>query len=120
MSAHRIVLVDHGSRRAEANAATQATGRALAERLGLPVEACHMELADPAWCDVLTRLGDDPELRRLTVIPLFFVEGKHFVEDIETPLQAVRGRRPDLQVELLPPFTAQSGFIEYLAALAGS
>lgn len=115
----RIVLVDHGSRRAEANASTEAVGAALAARLGAAVEACHMEIAEPLYADVLARLAADPATSEIVVVPMFFVSGKHFVEDIEEPLAAVARRRPELTVRLVPPFTAQPQFLDYLAALAG-
>lgn len=115
----RIVLVDHGGRRAEANAATEAVGAALAARLGAPVAACHMEIAEPLYADVLARLASDPATTEIVVLPMFFVSGKHFVEDIEKPLADVARRRPGLKLRLVPPFTAQPQFLDYLAALAG-
>ncbi len=114
----RVVLVDHGSRRVDANAATEDMGRRLALRLGVAVEACHMELAEPLYADVLARLASDPTTTEIVVVPMFFVAGKHFVEDIEEPLAAVGQIRPDLAVRLIPPFTAQPGFLDYLASLA--
>lgn len=115
----RIVLVDHGSRRADANAATEAAGAALAARLGVPVDACHMEIAEPLYADVLARLAADPTTSEIVVVPMFFVSGKHFVEDIEEPLAAVARNRAGLAVRLVPPFTAQPQFLDYLATLAG-
>ena len=115
----QVVLVDHGSRRADANATTEEIGRRLALRLGAPVAACHMEIAEPLYADVLARLAADPATTEIVVVPMFFVAGKHFVEDIEEPLQALAESRPNLKVRLVPPFTAQDGFLDYLAALAG-
>ena len=76
-----VLLVDHGSRRAEANQTTEALAKQLEATLGQRVLATHMELAEPEYAATLVELAEDRELTSLTVLPLFFVEGKHWRED---------------------------------------
>lgn len=119
---HVIVLVDHGSRVAAANEATERLGEQLAQRTGTRVIATHMELAEPEFAATLDELAQDENLSRLTVLPLFFTAGKHWCEDIEGPVEAFAKQRTDVEHRLTSPIAEQVHFLDYLATLidAGS
>jgi sirohydrochlorin ferrochelatase len=63
-----VIVVDHGTRRLEANAGFEEFVRASADRLPYPiVEPAHMELAEPSIATAFSRcvaapLGPDPRL----------------------------------------------------------
>lgn len=87
-----IVLVDHGSRRDEANAALEEVADLLRRlvRGSLVVATAHMELAPPTLRDafeICIREG----ARELVVVPYFLSPGRHVREDIPAmALEAVR------------------------------
>jgi len=79
-----IVIVDHGSRRAESNQMLEEISRLFAKRFGEKyeiVEPAHMELAEPsiatAYAACVKRGAE-----RVVVCPFFLGPGKHWTEDI--------------------------------------
>lgn len=79
-----IVIVDHGSRRAESNQMLEEIARLFAKRFGEKyeiVEPAHMELAEPsiatAYAACVKRRAE-----RIVVCPFFLGPGKHWTEDI--------------------------------------
>ena len=79
-----IVIVDHGSRRAESNQMLEEIARLFAKRFGEKyeiVEPAHMELAEPsiatAYATCVKRGAE-----RIVVCPFFLGPGKHWTEDI--------------------------------------
>ena len=77
-----LIVVDHGSRREEANAMLAEVGRLIAESDGsYHVEVAHMELAEPSLAaafDACVRAG----ARDVTVCPYMLSPGRHSTEDI--------------------------------------
>ncbi len=77
-----IVIVDHGSRRSEANEAFLAVVERFAERSDHEiVEAAHMELAPPTLADAFAR-AIARGATRIVVHPYFLFAGRHSTEDI--------------------------------------
>jgi len=79
-----IVIVDHGSRRAESNQMLEEIARLFAKRFAEKyeiVEPAHMELAEPsiatAYATCVKRGAE-----RVVVCPFFLGPGKHWTEDI--------------------------------------
>lgn len=79
-----IVIVDHGSRRAESNQMLEEIARLFAKRFAEKyeiVEPAHMELAEPsiatAYATCVKRGAE-----RIVVCPFFLGPGKHWTEDI--------------------------------------
>ena len=77
-----VVVVDHGSRRAEANEAFLALVQRFAAHSGFEiVEAAHMELAAPTLDDAFAR-AVARGATEIVVHPCFLLPGRHWNEDI--------------------------------------
>jgi sirohydrochlorin ferrochelatase len=79
-----IIIVDHGSRRAESNAMLEEVAALFTKRfaeLYEIVEPAHMELAEPS---IGTAYGKcvDRGATRIVVCPFFLGPGKHWTSDI--------------------------------------
>lgn len=85
-----IVIVDHGSRRAESNELLLRVVELFRETTGLPlVEAAHMELAEPSIATAVDRVVAQGA-RLVVVHPYFLSPGRHWRHDIpELVSQAV-------------------------------
>lgn len=77
-----VVIVDHGSRRAEANDMLHTVARLYAETTGTPiVEPAHMELAEPTIAQAFDRCV--ARGARTIVVQLYFLSpGRHSINDI--------------------------------------
>jgi sirohydrochlorin ferrochelatase len=78
-----LLLVDHGSRRDEANAQLEALAVLVRERLGAGaiVGTAHLELASPSIAeafDACVAAGAS----EIVVIPIFLAPGRHVSEDV--------------------------------------
>jgi sirohydrochlorin ferrochelatase len=104
--ARAILLVDHGSRRAEANreldVVAQAVRASLHERgEDAPVHVAHLEIAQPDFAAGLAAcLAHDP--CEVVVHPYFLSPGRHGSRDIPELLQAARAAHPDVVFRLTP------------------
>lgn len=77
-----VILVDHGSRRAESNAMLLDVVRDFAAATGLPiVEPAHMELAEPSIAAAFGRCVARGA-KTVVVFPYFLLPGRHWHEDI--------------------------------------
>jgi sirohydrochlorin ferrochelatase len=113
-----ILLVDHGSRRPEANEVVREARRKLeAERAAL-VGHAHLEIAEPtiaqAVADLLERGATE-----LFVQPWFLAPGRHAEHDVPTAVAAaLRGR--SLQVTYGAPFGAADELLALVRRRAGT
>ncbi|MGH0035994.1 MAG: sirohydrochlorin chelatase [Myxococcota bacterium] len=105
MSAPRaILLVDHGSRRDEANAQLEAVAEALRARLRdrgdrSSVHVAHLEIAEPDFAaGVAACLADGA--REIVVHPYFLSPGRHGSRDIPERVEAARRSHPDVEFRL--------------------
>ncbi|KAL2622586.1 hypothetical protein R1flu_002791 [Riccia fluitans] len=77
-----IVIVDHGSRRAQSNAMLHEFVKLYKERTGRSVvEAAHMELANPTISDAFDRCVEQGA-SRIIISPYFLFPGRHWDKDI--------------------------------------
>lgn len=79
-----IVIVDHGSRRAESNQMLEEIARLFAKRFAEKyeiVEPAHMELAEPSIATAYAK-SVKRGAERIVVCPFFLGPGKHWTEDI--------------------------------------
>ena len=87
-----VIVVDHGSRRTEANESLEAFVRASAERLPYPiVEPAHMELAEPSIGTAFDRCVA-AGAATVVIAPYFLGPGNHWDRDIPA-LAAEAGER---------------------------
>ncbi len=121
-----IVLVGHGSKRAEANSALERLCRlveasvsggpdyAAAGAAGKPafgvaplrderprVEAAFLQFASPDLATVIERLVTDG-YRRIVVVPVFLYEGAHVTRDIPAVIEAQRRAHPEARLTVSP------------------
>ena len=77
-----LVVVDHGSRRAESNAMHEQLVAMVADVVPYDiVEAAHMELAEPSIADAFARCVA-AGAERVIISPYFLLPGRHWSSDI--------------------------------------
>jgi len=98
-----LLLVDHGSRRAEANAVIEALAQQLrARKPDWVIETAHMELAAPDIAEGLAacvRLGAD----EIVVHPYFLGPGEHTSRDIPRLVEEAMRQHPEVGFRVSPP-----------------
>ncbi|MCO6458024.1 MAG: hypothetical protein J5I93_22195 [Pirellulaceae bacterium] len=89
-----VIVVDHGSRRAESNRLLLDVVDAF-RRLGLYaiVEPAHMELAEPSLATAYERCVA-AGARRIVVFPYFLSPGRHWSQDIPALAAAAASQHP--------------------------
>ena len=93
-----ILLVDHGSRRDEANAVVGEVAVLVRAEMGegAIVEAAHMELAEPTIAeafDACVAAGAD----EVVVVPYFLGPGRHATEDVPRLAAEAAKKHPDVR-----------------------
>jgi len=119
-----ILLVDHGSRRAEANDKLEELERALQLHLAalgqsVLVAHAHMELAEPSIESAVQACV----LRGVTSIvcvPCFLARGRHVTTDIPEQFATALAPYPGLAFRMAAPLSEQPGFLELLARAGGA
>ncbi len=98
-----IVIVDHGSRRAESNAMLEDFVARFAPGSGFAiVEPAHMELAEPSIATAFERCVSRGA-QRVVVCPYFLLPGKHWHQDIPDLTRAAAGRHPGVAYLITAP-----------------
>jgi sirohydrochlorin ferrochelatase len=99
-----IIIVDHGSRRAESNEMLEHLAGMFAARFAARhpiVEPAHMEIAEPsigtAYDRCVARGG-----QRIICCPFFLGPGKHWTSDIPRLMAAAAGRHPHTAYHVTP------------------
>lgn len=114
-----ILLIDHGSRRAEAHEQLVELGQRLELRANSPyliVEVAHMEIAEPSihagfWACIHRGATE------VVAIPCLLSRGRHVSEDIPRLLsEAAVGS--SIPFSLAAPLVEHDGFIELLLTAA--
>ena len=81
MPSRAILLVDHGSRRPEANAQLEALAALVRARSDAAVQVAHMELAPPSIAEAFAACVETGA-EEVVVVPCFLAPGRHASEDI--------------------------------------
>jgi sirohydrochlorin ferrochelatase len=107
-----IVLVDHGSRRAEANATLEEVAALVrAAAPGRVVRVAHMELEPPTLADAIDACATSGA-REVIVCPYFLAPGSHSTDDIPRLARAAAARHPGLAVRVSEPLGAHPKLAE--------
>jgi sirohydrochlorin ferrochelatase len=115
-----VLLVDHGSRLAEANQVLDRVADSLRTRLAdAIVEVAHMELAEPSLATGLARCVELGAYE-VVVCPYFLGPGRHTSRDIPELVEQVRAAHPSLRVRLAAPLGFDERIIDVLLARVDS
>ena len=98
-----VVVVDHGSRRAQSNALLLQVVRAYADQSRFKiVEPAHMEIAPPTLADAFDRCVARGA-NCVVVMPYFLLPGKHWDVDIPRLSATAAQRHPGLSFMVTAP-----------------
>lgn len=114
-----LLIVAHGSRRAESNREVETLAARIGELAGgrfVSVRPAFLELAAPSIPDGIQQCLDDGAAEVL-VLPYFLSRGRHVVEDIPAEIAAKQAERPAARITLLPYLGAAEGVAELMLAL---
>ena len=107
-----VLLVDHGSRLAEANAILEELAAQLRSRLpDHIVEVAHMELAKPTVADGVEACVA-AGATQIAVHPHFLGPGRHLTRDIPQLLQDATARHSGVTVTIMPPLGAHEKLVD--------
>jgi sirohydrochlorin ferrochelatase len=116
-----IVIVDHGSRRAESNQMLEEIARLFGKRFAEKyeiVEPAHMELAEPsiatAYAACVKRGAE-----RVVVCPFFLGPGKHWTEDIPRLTSQAAEKFPSTKYHVAPTLGIDDLILDLLDKRAG-
>src|SRR3954470_16543991 len=111
-----IIIVDHGSRRAESNAMLEEVAalfaRRFAERFEI-VEPAHMELAEPSIGTAYDKCVGRGAIR-VVVCPFFLGPGKHWTADIPRITADAAAKHPQTEYHVTMPLGIDDLILELL------
>ena len=98
-----IVLIDHGSRRAEANLQLEELARKIrARKPEAIVRTAHLEIAAPNLGDAIDACVEDGATA-IVVHPYFLGPGRHTTDDIPRLVAEASVRHPGVEVQMSAP-----------------
>ncbi|MHB1404612.1 MAG: sirohydrochlorin chelatase [Desulfitobacteriaceae bacterium] len=110
-----IILLGHGSRRAEANQGLLQVARKVSAIVGREVIPAFMDHAEPSLpTAVMDKIRQGA--RTIIVMPLFLFRGIHVSVDIHEELKEIRDQYPEVDII----FTTELGADDLIAQLASS
>ena len=109
-----ILLVDHGSRRAEANALLEEIADRIRERAAESiVEVAHLEIAEPSIAEGIEACVQKGATR-IIVHPFFLGPGRHTSEDIPTQVERTARRHPNVRIRISEPLGNHAALIDVI------
>ena len=109
-----ILLVDHGSRRSEANRELESLARELrTRRPEAIVEVAHLEIAQPSIERGLEACVEAGAVE-IAVHPFFLSPGRHTTEDIPRLVEEAARRHPDVDVRITPHLGASANIVDLI------
>jgi len=119
-----ILLVDHGSRRAEANHKLEELAQGLTSHLEQGAHSAlvlhaHMELAEPSIASAVQACVARG-VTSIVCVPCFLARGRHVTTDIPQQFTAALAPYPGLAFRMAAPLSEQPGFLELLARAGGA
>lgn len=98
-----VIIVDHGSRRAESNVYVNEMARLFRQRADMTiVEPAHMELATPD-IDEAYQACVAQGAKYIVVHPYFLAPGRHWHEDIPELVRVAAQKHPETSCLVTPP-----------------
>jgi sirohydrochlorin ferrochelatase len=113
-AARAILLVDHGSRRGEANAQLEAVAEALRPRAGgAHVRIAHLEIAEPSLAAAIDACAAEG-VAEIVLVPWFLGPGHHTTTDIPEQAAAAARRHAGLRVRIADPLGVHDKLLDVL------
>lgn len=108
-----LLLIDHGSRRSEANALLSEVVAEVKRRLGATsiVEPAHMELAEPTIAQGFARCIEQGA-NRVVAHPFMLAPGRHVTEDLPSLVAKAADEHPGVAFVIAAPLGAHAGVID--------
>jgi len=114
-----ILLVDHGSRRAEANRVVEDVAELLrAAHAGLIVVAAHLEIATPNIADGF-RACVAAGAVEIVAVPYFLGPGRHASVDVPRLVAEAAASHAGVTARVVEPLGAHPALAELIAVRAG-
>lgn len=114
-----VILIDHGSRRAEAQGHLEAVAARVAKRRpDWHVVHAHMDVGEPDLPTVIARCAADG-LREIVVHPFFLNTGMHVQETIPDLLETARAAHPELEITLADHLGLHDGLVDAVVDRVG-
>lgn len=113
-----LLLIAHGSRRAEANADLEHVAERLRARGHPDVQVSYLELAEPS-IDGGGALCVGRGAGRVVMLPYFLSPGKHVVEDLTAARDRLAAAFPAVRFALAAPLGGHPLLIDVLEQRAG-
>jgi len=109
-----ILLVDHGSRREEANAQLDAVADQVRSRApDTLVEIAHLEIAEPSIAQGIAACVEKGATR-IVVHPFFLAPGRHTSEDIPNQVERAARSHPNVQIRISEPLGSHAALIDVI------
>ena len=114
-----LILVDHGSRLAEANRVLDEMAAKLqASTPRYYVQPAHMELAEPTIAQAFARCAERGA-KEIVVFPYFLGPGKHCNKDIPELCRAAAEQHPEVAYCIADPFGVHEKMLDVIRERAG-
>jgi sirohydrochlorin ferrochelatase len=114
-----VLLVDHGSRRAEANAVLEQVAALLRERLPDDiVRVAHLALAPPSLTEGIDACVSDGA-REIVVHPYFLAPGDHAAGGVPDLVAEAAARHPGVSMRVTPPLGVHPALLDVILARIG-
>jgi len=117
-----LLLVAHGSRRAQSNEEVALVAKALKIRVHdqyAYTAHAFLELAEPSisqGIDALINQG----VTHITILPYFLSAGRHVYEDVPEIVQSKQKLHPEVHITIAPYLGEASEIIDVLAAISNT
>ena len=108
-----VLLVDHGSRRAQANALLDEVAGLVKQRLGVGsiVEPAHMEIAEPTVARGFSRCVEQGATK-IVVHPFMLAPGRHVTEDLPRLIAEAAKGHEGVTFTMAAPLGSHAGVID--------
>ena len=108
-----FLLIDHGSRRAEANALLEEVASRVKARVGngAVVEPAHMEIAEPTVAQGFARCVEQGATM-VIAHPFMLAPGRHVKEDLPRLVAEAAAQHEGVQFVLAGPLGSHDGIID--------
>jgi sirohydrochlorin ferrochelatase len=112
MRVRALLVVDHGSRRAEANEQLEALAKKLESRVapGTIVEIAHLEIAAPTIAEGFARCVERGATH-VVVFPFMLTPGRHATEDIPRLASEAATAHAGVTFEVTEPLGIDDGVV---------